>query len=192
MSAYIHLCPPGCLPGTSNSTFSEANSISPSCGVSASSPLLLVFPLLVHGITTHPFFSAVSHGVISSSSLYWNFILALSNQFAHLMDSSSKIPLESSHHSIQTAASLLPCSELDHFSPSPNLSAVLLLYQLWFIMGEDQWMFLGPSFWQCLWTQPVQSKIDQIFQSFMMWPCASESIVMMYFIQPKKTFPKIK
>lgn len=104
-----------------------------------------------------------------------------SNQFIHLAGSSSKMP-----------PFPLDCCQSSALFRFWSFFFLFSIYQQCIISrpiivcyGEDQWMFLGASFWQCLWTQPVGYKIDLVFQFILMWLRASESVVMIYCNQLK-------
>lgn len=97
------------------------------------------------------------------------------------MDSFLKVPLESTHHSLETAAGLPPCLDPDHFFFSFNLSPVYYLYPNY----GSLWDVLGPFPFSVSMDRTVGYKIDQVFQSFLMWQCASEFPVMIYFSQTK-------
>lgn len=137
------------------------------------------FPLLVPGIAIHHFFSAGSLRLISYSSLCWIVILAPSNQFACRVDSFSEMPLDSTHHPFGLLLVSCPVQILIVFLLPP-------IWQQWLIAIMAHYgMFWGLSLWQWLCTQPAGYKINQVFQSFLMWTCASQFAVMIYFSQPK-------
>ena len=144
------------------------------------SPCLLVpaFPLLVHG----PFSQLGALG--SSRTLCWTFILVSSSQIMHLVDSSSKMSLEST-----------PPFQLGRCLSSALFRSWSFFFFFQYIDFHTSYGSLWERVTKCSWALPFGRawhnfgyKLDQVFQSFLMWSSASAPSARIYFSQPKK-FP---